>query len=282
MLNSTGLSVIIRGGGDLASGTALRLHRSGFHVLITEVSQPLMVRRKVSFGEAVYSGSVNVEGVTAQLVGDLNDGVSVLRNGNIPVIVDPEAAIRSNYNPDVIVDGRMLKNAVELNRTEGNQPINDHHIASGVTPMLIGLGPGFSAGWNCHAAVETRRGHFLGRVIWVGETEADTGIPDSVGDYSESRVLRAPADGILTNMAEIGDLLAAGQPIAAVACCKVTAPFDGVLRGILHPGLSVTRGMKIGDLDPRGDPRYCSMVSDKALAVAGGVLEAILMYFKAK
>jgi xanthine dehydrogenase accessory factor len=138
------------------------------------------------------------------------------------------------------------------------------------------MGPGFVAGQNCHAVIETHRGHCLGRVIWQGAPETDTGQPDAVVGRSSERVLRAPADGELVALAEIGDHLQAGQAVAQVAGLPVFAPFRGVLRGLIHPGLNVTRGLKIGDVDPRDDPRYCRLVSDKSLAVGGGVLEAIL------
>jgi xanthine dehydrogenase accessory factor len=144
--------------------------------------------------------------------------------------------------------------------------------------LVIGLGPGFTAGNDCHAVIETNRGHFLGRVIWEGRAQIDTGLPESVGDYRGQRVLRSPTEGTLHNLANIGEHIADGQIIAKVNEHSLQAPFDGVLRGLLYPGLVVTQGMKIGDLDPRDDPRYCWLVSDKSLAVGGGVLEAILGY----
>jgi xanthine dehydrogenase accessory factor len=142
--------------------------------------------------------------------------------------------------------------------------------------LVIGLGPGFVAGENCHAVVETNRGHRLGRVIWQGTPQCDTGIPERVVDHGAERVLRAPADGVLQAYAKIGDHLEAGQPVVEVAGQPVLAPFRGVLRGLLHPGLCVRQGLKVGDVDPRDDPLYCSLVSDKSLAIGGGVLEAIL------
>jgi len=247
------------------------------NVLITEIRQPLMVRRKVSFGEAVYAGGVSVEGITAKLVTapvaapSVEEVHVVFKKGEIPVVIDPDASIREYLQPDVVVDGRMLK-----------QFLNDEYSTefTQTPPFIVGLGPGYIAGDNCHAAVETKRGHFLGRVVWHGPTEADTGIPDRVGSYERERVLRAPTEGEMITLAEIGDRLIAGQPVAEIAGQRVVAPFPGVLRGILHPGLRVWSGLKIGDVDPRGDPRFCYLVSDKSLAIAGGCLEAILTHFQ--
>jgi len=252
---------LIRGGGEQATGAAIRLLRAGLRVVVTELPQPLCVRRTVCFAEAVYSGEIAVEGFTARRVDDPSDTLSVLTilgRQQVPVLIDPDCAAAKSLHPLVIVDGRMIKQPPE--------PI-------GYVPALyIGLGPGFEAGVNCQAVVETRRGHTLGRVYWQGGPEPDTGLPE--GD--PRRVLRAPADGELVAHAEIGTHIEGGQLIAEVAGQQVLAPFAGVLRGLLHPGLPVTCGLKIGDVDPRDDPRMCRLVSDKALAVGGGVMEAIL------
>jgi xanthine dehydrogenase accessory factor len=256
--------ILIRGGGDLASGVALRLHRVGLRVVITEVAQPLAVRRWVSFAEAVYQGQFTVEGVTARLVKDPQDSLAVLMvlsKGHIPVLIDPQAAAISLLHPTVVVDARMLKQRIEL---------DPRRVA-----LLIGLGPGFEAGVNCHAAVETNRGHFLGRVIWQGCPESDTSLPDSVSGHQVERVLRAPVDGLFQARSEIGDHLEQGQLLAQVNDQPILAPFPGVLRGLLHSELLVKQGLKIGDIDPRDDPRYCTLVSDKSLAIGGGVMEAI-------
>ena len=254
--------VLIRGGGDLASGVAIRLHRAGFRVLITELPQPLVVRRLVSFAEAVYSHQASVEGVNARRVGSPEEVFAVIDRGDIPVLVDPDIQVLSEISPDVLIDGRMTKQAAEYDL--------------GATQLVIGLGPGFIAGENCHAAVETNRGHRLGRVIREGATQSDTGIPEQVLEYTQDRVLRSPVHGVLTVHTEICDHLEPGQLVAEVADTQITAPFGGVLRGILHPGVVVQPGMKIGDVDPRDDPAFCRLVSDKSLAVAGGVLEAVL------
>lgn len=253
--------ILIRGGGDLATGVAIRLLRSGLRLVVTELSQPLTVRRTVSFAEAIYSGEVTIEEFTARRVGDAGDALqilSTLAQGVIPVLEDPACACAKFLHPAVIADGRMTKQPPE--------PI-------GYSPALyIGLGPGFEAGVNCQVVVETRRGHTLGRLHWRGVPDADTGLPE--GD--PARVLRAPVDGELGVHASIGDLVKEGQVIASVSGQPVAAPFSGLLRGLLHPGLLVTRGMKIGDIDPRTDPRLCRLVSDKALSIGGAVLEAIL------
>lgn len=254
--------VVIRGGGDLASGVAVRLHRIGLKVVILEIAQPLAVRRLVSFAEAIYTGEVTVEGITAKHIDDVNDGVEILSQGLIPVLIDPQAKCLDFYHPAVMVDSRMIKKPSEL----------DLNTAS----LVIGLGPGFVAGRDCHAIIETNRGHRLGRVIWHGQAEADTKLPEMVGNKREERVLRAPMTGILDNLVDIADRLEPGQPICKVGNITVTAPFRGVLRGLLHPGITVQLGQKVGDLDPRDDPSYCTLVSDKSLAIGGGVLEAIL------
>lgn len=254
--------VLIRGGGDLASGAAWRLHRAGFRVVITEIEQPLAVRRLVSFAEAVYRGEFSVEGVTAVRAESTARALELLTAGHIPVLVDPDARCAEALRPAVIVDARMLK--------------RDPGATMPSAELVIGLGPGFTAGVNCHAVIETNRGHNLGRVYWQGSAQPDTGLPERVAQYQAERVVRAPCDGVLTGLAEIGDLLQAGQPVAEISGMVVPAPFSGVLRGLMHPGLVVETGLKIADVDPRGDPAYCSHISDKSLAIGGGVLEAIL------
>jgi xanthine dehydrogenase accessory factor len=250
--------VLIRGGGDLATGVALRLHRAGIKVLITELAQPLAVRRTVSFAEAVYAGHHTVEGVKARLIEA--DQLSAWSEADeIPVLVDPNADILSRSIASVVVDARLTK-APPL-------PLPTQ------VPLHIGLGPGFCAGDNCHAVIETRRSHTLGRVYWDGTTQPDSGKPE--GD--PRRVLRAPNDGVVIAHSKIGDRMKEGQVVAVISGqYSVASPFDGVLRGLIHDGLHVKRGLKIGDVDPRGDVSACYLVSDKALAIGGGVLEAIL------
>ena len=255
--------VLIRGGGDLASGVALRLFRSGFKVVIVELPRPLAVRRTVSFAEAVYSGEISVEGVTGKLSKPIQ-AQAVLGAGNIPVLIDPDARIILDMEFTAVVDARLIK------KEPGTIPRDVH--------LHIGLGPGFHAGHNCHAVIETKRGHYLGRVIWEGSSLPDSGQPD--GD--PNRVLRAPVDGQVICHAEIGTHVEEGRLIAEVISpapekrYPVNALLKGVLRGLIYPGLQVSSGLKIGDIDPRDDPEACYLVSDKALAIGGGVLEAIL------
>ncbi len=257
--------VLVRGGGDLGSGVVLRLHRAGLRVAVAEIDQPIAVRRKVAFAEAVYAGEITIEGVIARRVNDPADTFRILRifsQGQVPVLVDPDAEAIKSVRPTVLVDARLSKRSPELPRD--------------IVYLYIGLGPGFEAGFNCHAVIETNRGPFLGRVYWQGSAEADTGLPDAVRGFRTERVLRAPVDGVVEVHAEIGDLLEEGQLIAEVGGQPIVAPIAGALRGLIHPGLIVERGTKIGDIDPRGDPRLCTLISDKALAVGGGVLEAVL------
>lgn len=265
--------VLIRGGGDLASGVALRLFRSGFDVVIAELEQPLVIRRTVAFAEAIYSGETTVEGVRAKHVEDFSKIIDNLHAGIIPVIVDPSCTLLDSLGGmgesagvSVLVDGRMTKRQPELGWDSAY--------------LVIGLGPGFVAGKNCHAVIETNRGHFLGRVIWQGAPSPDTGVPEGFGEKFRNRVLRAPSNGVFRSNRSICDQVEEGALVAEVNGDQVHAPFNGVIRGLLHPGLVVKVGDKIGDIDPRNEPGYCWSVSDKALAVAGGVLEAILVFQK--
>lgn len=254
--------VVVRGGGDLASGAIYRLHRVGFPVLVTELESPLFARRTVSYGEAVYSGSIAIEGVTARLAADVDEARQVLAAGQVAVVVDPDGESFAQWQPVVMVDARMAK--VNLGTT-----MND-------VPYVVALGPGFIAGADCHAVIETNRGHNLGRVIYDGSTEPDTGAPGKIEGHSHTRVLRAPAAGHVRAHAAIGDTLEVGRLIAEIEAQPIIAPFAGVLRGLIHERVSVQPGMKIGDLDPRAQRENCFTISDKSLAVGGGVLEAVL------
>ena len=256
--------ILVRGGGDLASGVVVRLYRAGWQVLVTELPNPLAVRRYVSFAQAIYDGRITIEDVPAQRIESPAELTSCLEKGIVPVLVDPGLAALDAFRPHVLVDGRMRKKPPETRLD--------------AAPLVIGLGPGFTAGQDCHAVVETNRGPFLGRVIWSGSAQADTGIPERVGDYRAERVLRAPTSGLVETASEIGSQVRAGEVLARVAGQPVAAPFDGVLRGLVQAGLAVNAGEKIGDVDPRGDARLCWLVSDKSLSVGGGVLEAILSY----
>lgn len=254
--------VLIRGAGDLASGVAWRLHRGGFPVVMTETALPTVVRRTVAFAEAVFNGETRVEGITAQLANSAEAARALLAQQIIPVLIDPAASCRSELAPPVVVDAIMAK--VNTGTTQQD------------APLVVALGPGFTAGQDCHVVVETNRGHDLGRAIWHGSAEPDTKTPGEVGGYKGARVLRAPADGFVQCRAAIGDTLLEGEVFAQVDGVPLAAPFKGVLRGMVHPSVPVQRGMKIGDLDARAERRYCFTISEKSLAIAGGVLEAIL------
>ncbi len=254
--------VILRGGGDLATGVALRLHKAGIQLVIAELEKPLAVRRTVAFCEAVYAGHAEVEVVKARLISKREEVAAVLEKGEIPVIIDPNLIALADLSREVLIDARMNKRAPDVIANAAN--------------LVVGLGPGYLAGKNCHAVVETMRGHNLGRVFWEGSASADTGVPGTIAGHSRDRVLRAPASGKVEPAAEIGQQLKAGELIATVAGQELRAGFDGVLRGLIHPSVEVSSGMKIGDLDPRNDPSFCFRVSDKSLAIGGGVLEALL------
>ncbi len=255
--------VVIRGGGDLASGVAFRLFRAGFGVAITEIREPTAVRRTVSFAEAIYAGETTVEGVRACRAASHREALQLLEQGMVPVLVDPEAKCIQRLRPRAVVDGIMAK------RNTGTS-IND-------APVVIGLGPGFTAGLDCHAVIETNRGHHLGRVIVDGAAGADTGVPGAIAGETERRVLRSPGAGELRAKHAIADLVRPGDVVAEVDGQPVLSQLDGVLRGLLHDGLAVRPGLKVGDVDPRAKPEHCFTVSDKSLAVAGGALEAIMM-----
>jgi xanthine dehydrogenase accessory factor len=246
----------------LGTGVAHRLQRAGFGVLITEIPQPLAVRRAVSFAEAVYTGTITVEGVTARRISSLAAGPACLAAGEVPVLAAAEAGGLAQWAAPILVDACMKKGPATTDLAEAR--------------LVIGLGPGFVAGQNCHAVVETQRGHNLGRVYWQGSAESDTGQPEAVLGLTHGRVLRAPRAGVFMGRKQIGDQVQAGETLALVNGEPVTAQCDGVVRGLLHDGLPVTAGMKIGDIDPRGVREYCFAISDKARAIGGGVLEAVL------
>jgi xanthine dehydrogenase accessory factor len=254
--------ILIRGGGDLATGVAVRLNRSGFLPVVTEIEQPLAVRRAVAFAEAVFAGQITVEGVLARRVASSERVLEALDRGQVPVLVDPRAEVRDQLQFAAQIDARMRKRPP-------TSPFDPDLFS-------IGLGPGFTAGTDCHAVVETNRGHAMGRVIWQGRAEADTGVPEPVAGFDLERVLRAPENGTLSHGLPIGSKVETGQALVRIDGRELRAPFPGVLRGLLHDGLRVTRGDKIGDLDPRGEVSFAFQVSDKALAVGGGALEALL------
>ena len=253
---------LIRGAGDLATGIALRLWRSGIRVVLTDLERPTAIRRTVAFSEAIVYGETAVEDVTAHLAANADEARALLAQGIVPVLADPGCACREALAPDALVDAILAKRNLGTRITDA--------------PVVVGIGPGFTAGEDCHAVVETMRGHTLGRVIYRGSALPNTSIPGLVGGFAGERVLRAPADGILHQLADIGTTVAEGDVVATVEGQPMRCTISGVLRGILPEGTPVFRGMKAGDVDPRGKREYCDTVSDKALAVGGGVLEAVL------
>lgn len=255
--------IVIRGGGDLATGVALRLYRSGMDVVICETAVPTSIRRTVCFSEAVRLGEMMVEGVTARRA--VSEEVpALLAAGIIPVLVDPEGACIPGLRPDAVVDAILAK------RNLGT--------SMDMAPIVVAAGPGFTAGVDCHAAVETMRGHYLGRVIYEGSPLPNTNIPGLIGGYAGERVLRAPADGVFEGAKKIGDRVEAGDVAGYVDGAPMVCTTGGTLRGLLADGVPVTKGMKSGDVDPRCEEAHCRCASDKALAVGGGVLEAILHF----
>ena len=262
LLQMATVKVLVRGGGDLASGVAWRLHQSGFRVVITEIPEPLSVRRKVAFSEAVYEGRCAVEGVQAVLVKGPEEVARVWNQGFIPVLVDPEAACRHSIKPEVIVDAILAKKNLGTSAKDA--------------PLVLALGPGFEAGKDAHFVVETQRGHNLGRLLASGSAAPNTGVPGAVQGITSDRVLRAPASGPWRNAVDIGEMVKKGDVVGTVQGEALYAAIDGVLRGLIRPGITVSKDLKIGDIDPRGKRDFCFTISEKALAIAGGVLEGIL------
>lgn len=258
--------VVIRGAGDLASGVAYRLYKSGLDVIMTEIAHPLVVRRTVSFAEAVYEGAVTIEGIDARLAASVEEALSMLEKKVIPVLVDPEAAVIKLAQPEIVVDARMAKR--NLDTTIGD------------APLVIGLGPGFTADVDVHVVIETCRGHRLGRAIYSGRAIPDTGAPGAVDGFTLERLLRAPVDGVMSPRLTIGDQVQKGDVVAYVEKTPVYAEMTGLVRGMLKEGLWVSKGTKIGDIDPRINAEY-DTISDKALAVGGGVLEAVFHFLSA-
>lgn len=275
--------VILRGGGDLATGVAYRLHKAGFPIIVLELPRPLVVRRRVALATAMLEGEITVEDLRAVRVETPGEALTLAYTGAIPVLAAPDLSqeltdgprpmfpgqspLATDHSP-LLVDARLAKRNIDTRIDQA--------------PLVVALGPGFTAGVDCHAVIETKRGHRLGRVIRQGNAEPDTGIPGTVGGKGAERVLRAPADGLVHWDREIGDRVRAGETLGLVADQVLLAPFDGVVRGLIAPGTPVTAGLKIGDIDARGDVAACFTISDKSLSVGGGVLEAILTYLSSR
>ena len=259
------LIVLVRGAGELASGVAHRLHHCHFRVCLTETESPMAVRREVAFSEAVYDTEKEVAGVAARLVKSAGEIRKVWEEGKLPLIIDPQAKIKEAIKPDILIDAIVAKRNLGTKITDAS--------------LVIGLGPGFQAGKDVHAVIETNRGHNLGMVILQGEAEPNTGVPGEIACISTDRVIRAPGAGKFNTVKNIGDQVQKHETVAFVDGTPVEALIGGVIRGLLRDGTLVHQGMKAGDVDPRGIRENCYTISDKARAIAGGVLEAILLRF---
>lgn len=258
--------IAVKGAGDLATGVIHRLTRAGFSVMATELVQPTVLRRTVAFAEAVPLGEMTVEGVTACRVQTLAEARNVLARREVPILIDPSGTLLRAARPDALIEATLSK--------------HNSGISLEDAPIVIALGPGYEAGKDVHAVIETNRGHNLGRVYIRGMAEADTGVPGMIGGYSSERLLRAPHAGTLYGKRQIGDTLEKDEVVAMVEAAGVAIPVNasirGILRGLVRDGLPVSAGMKVGDIDPRAIRDHCFTISDKARAVAGGVLEALL------
>lgn len=256
--------VIVRGGGDIASGTIQKLHRAGFLVLVLEIDTPTTIRRKVAFSEAVYDGTTEVEGIKAVLASSEEEIQVAWYQGNIPLVVDPKGEFIDKIKPMALVDAILAKRNIGTTKD--------------MAPITIALGPGFKAGLDANIVIETMRGHDLGRLIFEGYAERNTGSPGVIGGYDIERVIYSPYEGVIKNLKEIGDLVEAGETIAVIDGQEVKTIIPGVLRGIIRNGFNVSVGLKIADVDPRFDQiNNCITISDKARTIGGGVLEGILI-----
>jgi xanthine dehydrogenase accessory factor len=260
-----GLTVLVRGAGEMASAVVHRLARAGFHVVMTETPGPLAVRRAVSFCEAVYEGVKTVEGLTARLIDSPAEAEALWAAGELPLLVDPGLACLAELRPLVIVDATLAK--------------ADTGLRTHMAPLTIGLGPGFSAPEMVHLVIETNRGHDLGRLIYEGRAAANTGVPGDIAGHTHARVLRAPAQGVFSSDHHLGDVVQAGETVGLVGYAPVVSALPGILRGLIRPGTRVQAGLKLGDVDPRGRSEYLATISDKARAIAGSVLEGIMARF---
>lgn len=263
----TDLVVLIKGGGEVASGVAHRLFRAHFKVCLTEIPHPEAVSRGVAFCEAVYDSEKEVEGVIAKLVKSASEIPKVWEENRLPIIVGAEATIRYTLHPDILIDAIMAKRNLGTRLTDAL--------------LVIGLGPGFQAGKDVHLVVETNNSENLGKVIFDGEAEKDTGVPIPIGGLTFERVLHSPEDGLFLANKEIGDPVAAGEVVASVGKQAVKALIGGVIRALLRSGLQVEKGIKLGEIDPVGNKETCYSIRARVRAIAGGVLEAILTQFNA-
>ena len=264
----TNALVAVKGAGDLATGVIHRLRRAGFAVMATELAHPTVLRRTIAFAEAIALGQMTVEGITAQHAHSMEDIRVILENGFVPILIDPDGIAFKRLQPDVFVEATLSKYNSGIN-------VND-------APIVIALGPGYEAGIDAHAVIETNRGHNLGRVYLEGTAEPNTGVPGTIAGYAGERLLRAPCAGRLYGMRQIGDQIRKGEVVAIIksgeASVPITASIPGILRGLVRDDLTVSAGMKVGDIDPRAMREHCFSISDKSRAIGGGVLEAILYF----
>ena len=256
----TGKLAIVRGGGDLATGIIYRLWKVGCSVLSLEIPAPLVVRRTVSVASAVFDGEITIEDMKAVRIGSLKD--FPCDRSRIYILVDPEGRSISELKPDILVDAIMAKRNLGTKKD--------------MAPVVIGIGPGFSAPVEVDAVIETKRGHYLGRVIRNGSAIPNTGVPGLIKGYTVERLLRSPCEGHVVPVKTIGDSVMPGEVVAHVESVPVCSEIEGILRGLIHPTVKVNKGFKIGDIDPRGEREHCFSITDKSLAIAGGVLEAIM------
>jgi len=256
--------VIVRSGGDIASGVIQKLHRTGFRVLVLEIEKPTSIRRTVCFSEAVYDGKMEIEGITSVLVKNIVEIYHAWANDYVPVIVDPKGEYIEKFKPIAVVDAIIAKRNTGMHKD--------------LAPITIGMGPGFTAGDDCSVVIESNRGHNMGRLIFEGSAEPNTGMPGNIAGYTTERVLKSPDDGIITLEHNIGDTVKIGDVIACVNGQSINSKIDGIVRGLIREETNVTRGFKIGDIDPRIEQlKNCYTISDKARAIGGAVLEAILI-----
>ncbi|MGO8989337.1 MAG: selenium-dependent molybdenum cofactor biosynthesis protein YqeB [bacterium] len=261
------LVILVRGAGEMATGIAHRLACCHFRVCLTEAPNPQAVRREVAFSEAVFDGEKEVEGIRAKRVESPSQISDAWKEGKVPVLLDPEASVKDFLRADVLIDAILAKRNLGTKITDA--------------ALVIGLGPGFCAGKDVHWVVETNRGHNLGRIIADGEAESNTGIPNSIAGYTEERIIRAPEAGRFMALRTIGQEVKAAELLGMVGELEIRSRISGVIRGLLRSGSEVWRGMKMGDIDPRGTRAHCYTISDKARTISGGVLQAILGHFNA-
>jgi xanthine dehydrogenase accessory factor len=254
--------IIIRGGGDIATGVAHRLFRCGYQVVILETNQPTVIRRLVSFAQSIWEANCTVEGVMAEKAENLQDVQHILRSKKIPVLIDPKGLFIHELKPKAVIDAIIAKKNLGT--------------SIDMAPIVIGLGPGFEAGKDAHAIIETNRGHQLGKVIFDGFAEKNTNTPGSIDGFTNERLLRSPKAGLVKLDKDIGDIVKKGEAVATIGNQKVKANIPGVIRGLIADESMVKKDFKIGDIDPRGNTEYCHSISDKARAIAGGVLEALM------